>query len=653
MLGTKPKYKQSADIVDFLQFKKFRNEAQRLVKEAKKSYFSEQISENKSNPQKLWKTLKNLGCVKKVKSNINSCITLSIDGKEVNIKDEIANHFNTYFTSVAHKLVESLPPCPGIYGQDHIHDFYSNLGVTSNSFSFNPVSVDRVGNLLKDLKCAKATGLDNIAARFLKDAADLIAPLVAHVINLSLEQGTVPNDMKHSKVIPLHKKGNRSDPGNYRPVSILSVTSKVLEKVIHEQLYQHINDGNLLYEFQSGFRKSFSTDSCLLYLTDFIRCEMDAGKLCGMILIDLQKAFDTVNHSLLFNKLSALGMSPLALKWFVSYLSDRDQRTEIQGHLSNEQHVTCGVPQGSVLGPLLFLIFINDMKAACKVNLFLYADDSAILASDKDEVSLQAILKEEFNNIKTWLIDNKLSLHTAKTEFILFGSQPRLRKLTLTDIDLGGQIFSAKSSISYLGCSLDSNLGGKSMALKIMGKVNGRTKFLARKAQFLDSASLRLLANSLVSCCFDYAICSWYGGLTKALKDHLQISQNKLVRVVLGLASRDHVGKQHFQQLGWLPLEARSVQLQLRVVHNIYNKRAPEYLRDYFQRTGDRHAYHTRASRADLCLPTCFKTNMGKSSFRFEGALNWNKLPLDFKNTSSQHLFKKKVQTWLSDNLKV
>lgn len=217
---------------------------------------------------------------------------------------------------------------------------------------------------------------------------------------------------------------------------------------------------------------------------------MDVGKLCGMILIDLQKAFDTVDHKLLLSKLSALGFSPLVLKWFTSYLSDRDQRTDFQGHISGALPVTCGVPQGSVLGPLLFLIYINDLQDACNVNLFLFADDSAILASDKDLVKLQAILSEEFNNIRLWLTDNKLSLHMAKTEYILFGSQPRLRKLASSNIDLGGQTFPAKTSVSYLGCILDSSLGGETMALKTMSKVNGRTKFLARKAPFLDTASL-------------------------------------------------------------------------------------------------------------------------------------------------------------------
>ena len=188
--------------------------------------------------------------------------------------------------------MEKLPSSPRLYGPEHIQDFYAKIGVTPNSFSFNPVSVVKIGDMLKGLN-SKTTGLDNITARFLKDAADLIAPFMAHIINLSLEQGTVPDDMKHSKVIPLFKKGDGSDLGNNRPVSILSVASKVLEKVVNEQLYQYAVDAKLLYEFQSGFRQSHSTDSCLLYLTD-IRGKIDIGKLCGMILIDRRPLIQSI-----------------------------------------------------------------------------------------------------------------------------------------------------------------------------------------------------------------------------------------------------------------------------------------------------------------------------------------------------------------------
>ena len=169
------------------------------------------------------------------------------------------------------------------------------------------------------------------------------------------------------------------------------------------------------------------------------------------------------------------------------------------------------------------------------------------------------------------------------------------------------------------------------------------------ESEFLYAVSLRLLANSLVLCCFDYGLGSCYGGLTKALKDK-QVSQNRLVRVVLGLTSRDNVGKLQFQQLGWLPLEARAVQLQLRVVHNVCNHKLPAYLKNHFTRSRDAHAYHIKASNADLYLPK-FKTNMGKCTLKYSVVVNWNKLPLNIKSIDIYHCFRKKVKSWLMENL--
>ncbi len=199
---------------------------------------------------------------------------------------------------------------------------------------------------------SKSTGLDDIPARLLRDAADIIAPTIRFIVNLSLENGIFPSDMKLAKIIPLFKKGNRCDPGNYRPISILSVASIILEIIVYKQMNEYLTKSSYIYEFQSGFRKSHSTDTSLLYLTDFIRRPVDEGKMCGVVLLDLQKAFDTVNHPILLDELSVMGFSCKVIAWLNSYLSERVQRVEID----EETLVKNGVPQGNVLGPLLFLL---------------------------------------------------------------------------------------------------------------------------------------------------------------------------------------------------------------------------------------------------------------------------------------------------------
>ena len=285
-------------------------------------------------------------------------------GSLITDKIVVAESFNHFFTNIATQLVSKLPPHSGTYGPDHIQAHYTSLGAQQNSFSLKTVNNEDVLKQLVALQPNKATGLDSIPTRFLRDAATSIAPIITHITNQSISQCHVPQELKMARVIPLYKKGSNLDVGNYRPVSILSSTSKVIERLVHNQIISFLKERNLLFEFQSGFRTSHSTDTCLLYLNDYIKREVDSGKVCGMAMLDLQKAFDTVNHSVLLQKLKAIGFDSTSLGWMKSYLEGREQVVDINGSMSSPLTVNCGVPQGSILGPLLFLLYINDMNAA-------------------------------------------------------------------------------------------------------------------------------------------------------------------------------------------------------------------------------------------------------------------------------------------------
>ncbi len=350
-------FRRNKDDQSWAEYKKVRNEVNRLVVNAKKAYFNEKIVEYRNDSGKLWNSLKQLGYSSRLKTKTSN-ITLDLGNNVTAEKVTVADSFNNYFSSVASKLVEKLPDPSGQYGESQFVEFYSQQEVKVNGFSFEKVSEAVVLEKLKNLNSSKATGLDNIPARFLRDAAEVITPCITHIINMSIEQGYCPNDFKFARVIPLYKKGSKLEHGNYRPVSILCSLSKIIEKIIFEQIDKYLASHNLLYEFQSGFRKSHSTDTCVLYLTDHIRREVDKGYFCGMVMLDLQKAFDTVDHGILICKLKAIGFNDLAVNWVSSYLRDRKQVVDIGGTMSQPQCIECGVPQGSVLGPLFFLIYI-------------------------------------------------------------------------------------------------------------------------------------------------------------------------------------------------------------------------------------------------------------------------------------------------------
>ena len=249
--------------------------------------------------------------------------------------------------------------------------------------------------------------------------------------------------------------------GNYRPISVLPCVSKILEKCVYNQLQKYLLDNNIIYDYQSGFRPQHSTDTCLIYLTDWIKTEISKGKYVGMLLLDVQKAFDCVNHEILLKKLKAIGIDPT---WFSSYLSNRKQCVMINGVVSGARDITCGVPQGGLLAPLLYLCYNNDMEISVDSKLLLYADDSVLLVSDRDPNIVSKKLKSDLISCNQWFSENKLSMHVGKTECILFGSKRNLSKIKEFKIEYNGCTIKGQSTVKYLGVILDQTLSGDHMA---------------------------------------------------------------------------------------------------------------------------------------------------------------------------------------------
>ena len=480
----------------YQEYCKVRNKVQRDIKLAKETFFRNGVERNRGNSGKLWNHLKSLGFSKK--SSNSASIVLEKNGEKKFDSLSVARIFNDFYTSVAADLVSKLPSPSGIFrtSAELFRNFYSQKIGLRSSFCLSPVSSRFIMKQLSSLDTKKAVGLDDISSLFLRDGAECISAPVKHIINLSIITETVPAAFKEAKVKPLFKKGSTLDPGNYRPVSILSVLSKLLERAAHSQLSEYLEKRGLLFEHQSGFRGGYSTDSCLIGLSDFIKGEIAKGNMVGMVLIDLQKAFDTVDHTILRDKLSAIGIS--STKWFESYLSDRRQCVDVGGTRSEFLPVTCGVPQGSILGPLLFLIFINDMNISLTCRLSLYADDSTLLFSHHDPAVIASHLSGELSRCKQWLVDNRLSLHVGKTECLLFGSKRKLKKVEDFQILCDGTPVERKSCVKYLGVTLDENMSGSTHVGNIMKVCAGRLAFLYRNSALLDQKCCKMLYSGMV-----------------------------------------------------------------------------------------------------------------------------------------------------------
>ena len=291
-------------------------------------------------------------------------------------------------------------------------------------FTFQPVSIVKVYNLINNLSTSKATGIDKISAKVLRAAASAIAPSLTEIFNMSIDSNPFPSDWKTARVIPLFKNGQRSVLDNYRPISILPVVSKIMERLLYNQISDYFTKKQLLSKHQFGFRPLHSTTTTLLDCTNEWYVNMDRGLYNLVVLLNLKKAFDTVNHGILLHKLQLYGFETRALNFMRDYLTNRTQRCQLKGLFSDRKEVTCGIPQGSILGPLLFIIYINDLPNCLKITTpRMFADDTNLIAVGETLGKAEERAGVDLRNVQKWRLSlNKLSLNIAKTEYILIAS---------------------------------------------------------------------------------------------------------------------------------------------------------------------------------------------------------------------------------------
>ena len=367
----------------------------------------------------------------------------------------------------------------------------------------------------------KSAGLDNIDGKLFKLAAPVITLPLTHIFNLTLSTCTIPQAWKMAKVIPIFKAGNRKVLNKYRPISILPLVSKIIEKAVHSQLLPYLTSNDLLSPNQSGFRPGYSTLAAVAHAHDNWLHHINNGNLIGSLFIDLQKAFDTVNHGILLRKLSVYGLSPLAVDWLTSYLSGRTQQVCFKSKLSLVSPITSGIPQGSILGPLLFSLYINDLpKCLDHCNIDMYADDTIIYYGDKNTNLIENKLNSDLLNLTKWLQVNKLILNPQKTEVMLIGTAQKLKKSNPLDIFISGQKIKQVDCHKHLGVLMDSRLNFSEHVNKVCNKLNSSISLLARTRKFVNQPTAFSLYNALILPHIDYCCMVW--GAKRTLVSKIQ-----------------------------------------------------------------------------------------------------------------------------------
>ena len=284
--------------------------------------------------------------------------------------------------------MSKLPSPSNKYGLLSVAQYYIHLGLTKK-FESLPTENNYILKILGDIDTSKAVGIDRLPGRFLKDGSDVLPKPVTDNCNLSIFLNKFLCAFKLAEVKPIFKKGLKTNVSNYGPISLLPILSKVIEKVVHKQTTKFLNDNNIFYKYESGFRNNHSTDLFLSFLKNKILKGFDNTVYTGMILIDLQKAFDTINHKILLDKLLPIGFSKNTISWYESYLAEHHFTVEVANRVSKFSKISCGVLQGSILGPLLFLIYVNDMSQAVECDFYLYADDSCLLFQHKNVTEIK------------------------------------------------------------------------------------------------------------------------------------------------------------------------------------------------------------------------------------------------------------------------
>lgn len=488
------------------------------------------------------------------------------------------------------------------------------------SFNFQPFTFEEVYRELRCLDTNKSHGPDLLDPHFLKTAADFIAEPLTHIFNLTLSTSEIPKILKFAFVFPLFKGGDQSVLSNYRPISILSTLSKVLERLINRQLKSYLEDHEILSKFQSGYRKKHSTMTAALKVVNDISFSLDRKQNCASIFIDLSKAFDSVDHQILKQRLVNIGLSEQATNWISNYLSDRSQKVKCDNQCSDDLPIIRGVPQGSILGPLLFTIYINDVgQNVIDADCHFYADDMIIYSFASSLTEATVNLQKAFNVVCNSFSELKLSLNVNKTKLMLF-CRSKTKQNAPPVVTPDGSVIEVVNTFKYLGVTIDDGLCFKAHIDSLVKKLRLKLSFYFRnKLSFSFNARKRLVAATFLPV-LDYGDLLYMHATAQALRSLDSVFHASL-RFITNCSARTH-HCELYSRVGWPALATRRLTHWYRFIYKGLIGLLPSYLSVYLHRT-EGH-YHLRSQEVYTLTVPSVRTETGKMSFQYCAPTDWN-----------------------------
>ena len=613
-----------------------------LANRDKSDFYKKLVTESSHSSKKLWQELDKV---------LNRVPEVKLPTRQSD--KELANRFGAFFRDKIRNI------------RDNFCSSNSNITVTPPPnpppfTKFNQVSEDAVRKIITNSP-SKSCLLDPLPTFLVKDCIDILLPSITKLVNQSLLEGLVPDGFKSAVVTPLIKKAslNADDLKNYRPVSGLSFISKLVERVVAKQLNEHIHANDLDNQYQSAYKSGHSTETALLSIKNEVHLSLSRGEATALVLLDLSAAFDTIDHSTLLSCLrSWFGVGGSVLNWFTSYLTDRYQSIKISSTLSNCRKLLFGVPQGSVLGPLLFSMYTTPLSAVIRrhkgVGFHFYADDTQLYVhlSHKNASSAFEKLNRCLHDVKEWMSMSKLKLNPDKTEFIIFGSKVQREKLLQHfPVDILGNPLHPAEFVKNLGVWFDSNLSLSKHVQNVCRSCFVQLREFRRVRSYLTRDAALLVANALVSSRLDYCN-SLFRSLSKFNLRKLQCVQNIAARIVSNTSRYSRITPV-LKKLHWLPVEHRAIFKTATLVYKYIHNGIPKYFDPYISLYSS--MYNTRRSQNEgsfLVVPR-FKPSTNKSakqfghSLAFDAPAVWNALPSDVRASPSIMSFRRKLKAYL------